>query len=207
MGLYLELRVIIVFGLLFAIIRLWLIKAKGNKNKGKRAPEPSRAWPLIGHRHFLRAAKPQHQAFGAMADKYGPIFCFHIGLRKTFLVSSWDAAKECFTTMDKAFATRPRSLAGKLMGYDHAMFGFSPYGTYWRDVRKLASVELLSNRQLELLNHVRDSEVKLFIKELYGQWIQNGDRPLLVEMKEKYWHLVANVMVSAVAGKFWHRYK
>ena len=93
------------------------------------------------------------------------------------------------------------------MGYDHAMFGFSPYRTYWRDVRKLASVELLSNRQLELLNHVRDSEVKLFIKELYGQWIQNGDRPVLVEMKEKCWHLAANVMVSEVAGKFWHRYK
>ncbi|XP_034681205.1 cytochrome P450 CYP82H23-like [Vitis riparia] len=136
-----------------------------------------------------------------MADKYGPIFCFHIGLRKTFLVSSWDAAKECFTTMDKAFDTRPRSLAGKLMGYDHAMFGFSPYGPYWREVRKLASVELLLNRQLELLNHVRDSEVKLFIKELYGQWIQNGDRPVLVEMKEKCWFLAANVMVSEVAGK------
>ena len=27
------------------------------------------------------------------------------------------------------------------------------------------------------------------------------DRPLLVEMKEKCWHLAANVMVSAVAGK------
>ena len=87
------------------------------------------------------------------------------------------------------------------MGYDHAMFGFSPYGPYWREVRKLASVELLSNRQLELLNHVLDSEVKLFIKELYGQWIQNGDRPLLVEMKKKCWHMAANVMVSAVAGK------
>ncbi|RVW61271.1 Cytochrome P450 CYP82H23 [Vitis vinifera] len=57
-----------------------------------------------------------------MADKYGPIFCFHIGLRKTSVVSSWEVAKECFTTMDKAFATQPRSLAGKLMGYDHAIF-------------------------------------------------------------------------------------
>ncbi|KAL6347923.1 hypothetical protein AAG906_037652 [Vitis piasezkii] len=80
------------------------------------------------------------------------------------------------------------------MGYDHAMFGFSPYGPYWRQVRKLVSVELLLNRQLELLNHVRDSEVKLFIKELYGQWIQNGDRPVLVAMKEKCWFLAANVM-------------
>ena len=44
--------------------------------------------------------------------------------------------------MDKAFATQPRSLAGKLMGYDHAMFGFSPCRAYWRDVRKLASIVL-----------------------------------------------------------------
>ncbi|XP_034681918.1 cytochrome P450 CYP82H23-like [Vitis riparia] len=142
-----------------------------------------------------------------MADKYGPIFCFHIGLRKTSVVSSWEVAKECFTTMDKAFATQPRSLAGKLMGYDHSMFGFSPCRAYCHDVRNLASivldceVELFSSHQLELLNHVRDSEVQLFIKELYGQWIQNGDRPLLVEMKEKCWHLAANVVVSAVAGK------
>ncbi|XP_034681206.1 cytochrome P450 CYP82H23-like [Vitis riparia] len=131
-----------------------------------------------------------------MADKYGPTFCFHIGLRKRM-----------FNYHGQSIFHSTRSLAGKLMGYDQAMFGFSPYGPYWRDVRKLTSVELLSNRQLELLNHVRDSEVKLFIKELYGQRIQNGDRPLLVEMKEKCWHLAANVMVSAVAGKFWHRYK
>ena len=142
MGFYLQLQGIIVFSLLFAIICLWLIKGKGNRNRGKRAPEPSRAWPLIGHLHLLRAGKPQHQAFGAMADKYGPIFCFHIGLRKTSVVSSWEVAKECFTTMDKAFATQPRSLAGKLMGYDHAMFGFSPCRAYWRDVRKLASIVL-----------------------------------------------------------------
>ncbi|RVW58370.1 Cytochrome P450 82C2 [Vitis vinifera] len=59
-------------------------------------------------------------------------------------------------------AMADKSLAGKLMGYDQAMFGFSPYGPYWRDVRKLTSVEPLSNRQLELLNHVRDSELGNF---------------------------------------------
>ena len=107
MGFYLQLQGIIVFSLLFAIICLWLIKAKWNKNTGKMAPEPSQAWPLIRHLHLLRADKPQYQAFGAMADKYGPIFCFHIGLRKTLVVSSYEVATECLTTMDKAFSTRP----------------------------------------------------------------------------------------------------
>ncbi|XP_034681921.1 cytochrome P450 CYP82D47-like [Vitis riparia] len=60
------------------------------------------------------------------------------------------------------------------MGYDQAMFGFSPYGPYWRDVRKLTSVELLSNRQLELLNHVRDSEASLGLDE--GEVLAPGSK-------------------------------
>ncbi|RVW58376.1 Cytochrome P450 CYP82H23 [Vitis vinifera] len=111
--------------------------------------------------------------------------------------------------MDKAFATRPRSLAGKLMGYDHAMFGFSPYGTYWRDVRKLASVELLSNRQLELLNHVRDSEVKLFhqraLQAMDTKW---GQASLGRDEGEVLAHgSKCNGERSSWEMAFWHRYK
>ncbi|KAL6347993.1 hypothetical protein AAG906_037722 [Vitis piasezkii] len=204
MGFSLQPQEITVFGLLATICLLLetALNAKRNKIKeSKRPPEPSGQWPLIGHLHLLGADKLLHRKLGDMADKYGPIFCIHLGFRKALVVSRWELgrSKECFTTMDKAFDTRPRSLAGKLMGYDHAMFGFSPYGPYWREVRKLASVELLLNRQLELLNHVRDSE--FLIKELYGKWARNKDSPALVEMKERFGNLVMNVMVRAIAGK------
>ena len=72
-----------------------------------------------------------------MADKYGPIFCVRLGLKRALVVSGWEVAKECYTTNDKVFATRPRSLAIKLMGYDHGSFVFAPCGPYWSDVRKL----------------------------------------------------------------------
>ncbi|KAL6348028.1 hypothetical protein AAG906_037757 [Vitis piasezkii] len=120
---------ITVFGLLLATICLLLatvFNAKGNKKKGKRPQEPSGRWPIIGHLHLLGADKLLHRTLGDMADKYGPIFCIHLGLRKALVVSSWEVAKECYTTNDKVFATRPRSLAVKLMGYDHAMLGFAP---------------------------------------------------------------------------------
>ncbi|WJZ83775.1 hypothetical protein VitviT2T_003430 [Vitis vinifera] len=204
MGFSLQPQDITVFGLLLATICLLLatvFNAKGNKKKGKRPQEPSGRWPIIGHLHLLGADKLPHRTLGDMADKYGPIFCIHLGLRKALVVSSWEVAKECYTTNDKVFATRPRSLAVKLMGYDHAMLGFAPYGPYWRDVRKLAMVELLSNRQLEMLKHVQDSEVEFLIKELYGQWARNKDSPALVEMKERFGNLVMNVMVRAIAGK------
>ncbi|KAJ9704894.1 hypothetical protein PVL29_003106 [Vitis rotundifolia] len=113
-----------------------------------------------------------------MADKYGPIFCF--------------LAKKCYTTSDKVFATRPRSLAIKLMGYDHGSFVFAPYGPYWCDVRKLAMVELLSNRQLEMHKHS-------FMGN--GQWASNKDGPALAEMKERFGNLSLNVVVRAISGK------
>ncbi|KAM7485745.1 hypothetical protein LguiA_001754 [Lonicera macranthoides] len=58
-----------------------------------------------------------------MADKYGPIFTFKLGIHQVLVVSDSNLAKECLTTNDKAFANRPKSVAVELMGYNYAMFG------------------------------------------------------------------------------------
>ena len=85
MGFSLRPQDIIVFGLLLSTICLLLatvLNAKGNKKKGERPPEPSGRWPLIGHLHLLGADKLLHRTLGDMADKYGPIFCVRLGLKK-----------------------------------------------------------------------------------------------------------------------------
>ncbi|KAK9286448.1 hypothetical protein L1049_014845 [Liquidambar formosana] len=198
-----DFKKIAVLGVLFATC-LWVVvaSARGNKNKGRRPPEPSGAWPFIGHLHLLGANNLLHRTLGAMADTYGPTFSIRIGIRRALVISSWEVARECFTTNDRVFPTRPKSIKVKLMGYDHAMFGFAPYGPYWRDIRKLAVVELLSNRRLELLKHIRDSEVNFFIKDLYEQWRRReSGSPVLVEMKERFGDLAMNIIVRMVAGK------
>ncbi|KAL6348038.1 hypothetical protein AAG906_037767 [Vitis piasezkii] len=103
---------ITVFGLLATICLLLetALNAKRNKIKeGKRPPEPSGQWPLIGHLHLLGADKLLHRKLGDMADKYGPIFCIHLGLRKALVVSRWEVAKECYTTNDKKLTFSPPS--------------------------------------------------------------------------------------------------
>ncbi|KAM0010493.1 putative cytochrome P450 superfamily [Helianthus debilis subsp. tardiflorus] len=84
-------------------------------------------------------------------------------------------AKECFTTNDKAFASRPKSLVSVIMGYDYAMFALSPYGEYWRQVRKLSTVELLSQRRVEMLKHERVSEIRTFMKDIYEACLRNKE--------------------------------
>jgi hypothetical protein len=68
-------------------------------------------------------------------------------------------------------------------------------------MRKIATLELLSNRRLEMLKHVRDSEVDMGIWELYSSRAQNSfGRPLFVELNRWPDELTLNVVVRMVAG-------
>lgn len=112
------------------LVFLWHTKRNrgGSKNKSKEAPIPAGAWPLIGHLHLLGGDDQLlYRTLGTMADQYGPAFNIWLGTRRAFVVSSWEVAKECFTTNDKALASRPTTVAAKHMGYNYAeLLNFSP---------------------------------------------------------------------------------
>ncbi|KDP38433.1 hypothetical protein JCGZ_04358 [Jatropha curcas] len=144
-----------------------------------------------------------------MADKYGPIFSIKTGVHRSLVVSSWELAKECFTTNDKAFANRPNFLAAELMGYNSAMFGFSPYGQYWRVIRKIATVELLSNHRLQSFRHVRESEIKAAMNGIYQLWEENIDynkADMVVKMKQWFGDITLNVIFRIIVGKRYVNY-
>ncbi|KAJ4706762.1 Cytochrome P450 [Melia azedarach] len=175
-------------------------------SKKREAPEAGGAWPLIGHLHLLGGPEPPHRVLGKMADKYGPIFTIKMGVHRTLVVCSWEIAKECLTTNDKVFASRPKTLAMEVLGYNFCMFGFSPYGSFWRQIRKIATLQLLSNYRLEKLKHVRESELKNSLKELYELWNKNNsistsNKPVLVEMKRWFGEITLNMILKVVAGK------
>ncbi|XP_077224286.1 strychnine-10-hydroxylase-like isoform X2 [Tasmannia lanceolata] len=136
-----------------------------------------------------------------MADNSGPAFTIRLGMERAVVVNTWELAKECFTTNDKVLASRPRSAVGKYMGYDFAMIGYAPYGPYWRELRKIAMLEFLSNRKVEALMPVRTMEVDLCIKDLYGLRDQNPGLPVKVEMKQKFEDFTFNALLMMIARK------
>ncbi|TYJ35076.1 hypothetical protein E1A91_A05G212200v1 [Gossypium mustelinum] len=183
--------------------KVLLGREESNAGSSKRmAPEPEGAWPILGHLHLLGGSDQLlYRTLGAMADKHGPAFTIRLGARRAFVVSSWEVVKECFTINDKALASRPTTVAAKHMGYNYAVFGFAPYTPFWREMRKIATLELLSNRRLEMVKHVRISEVEMGIRELYNLCYHNGSIPILVELKQWFEDLTLNVVVRMVAGK------
>lgn len=157
------------------IFLYFIFKKNKNCSTSKQAPEPAGAWPIIGHLPLLGGTDQLlYRTLGAMADNYGPAFNLRLGTRRAFVVSSWEMAKECFTLNDKALASRPTTVAAKHMGYGYAVFGFAPYSPFWREMRKIAMFELLSNRRLDTLKYVQVSEVDMGIQALYKLWVDNN---------------------------------
>ncbi|CAL1410906.1 unnamed protein product [Linum trigynum] len=173
--------------------------------KGKQVPEAGRSWPVIGHLLSLRGAELPHLKFAELADKYGPIFMVRIGLFPYLVVSSSELAKELYTTHDAVISSRPNLTASVILGNNSANFGFSPYGEYWRQMRKITALELLSNRRLDLLKHVRTSEVKAAIKDLYTVWEKSNNRTgsskVRAQMNKWFGDMNLNVILGMVAGK------
>nr|H2DH24.1 RecName: Full=Cytochrome P450 CYP82D47 [Panax ginseng]AEY75221.1 cytochrome P450 CYP82D47 [Panax ginseng] len=83
------------------------------------------------------------------------------------------------------------------------MFAFTPYSSFWVELRKITSLQLLSSRRLELLKHVRISEMEISMKQLYKIWSKkkDGSGRVLVEMKKLFGDLTLNVVLRMVAGK------
>ncbi|KAJ1415240.1 Cytochrome P450 [Sesbania bispinosa] len=192
----------ILVGLVCALI--YHLKKKHSRNtKICSAPQAGGAWPIIGHLHLFRGQQLTHRTLGNMADKHGPIFTIKLGSYKVLVLSSWEMAKECFTVHDKAFSTRPCVASSKLLAYNYAMFGFAPYGPYWREMRKLATIELLSNHRLDLLKNIRTSELEAKIRELYKLWSSEGCPMggVLVDMKQWFGDLMHNIALRMVVGK------
>nr|AGC29951.1 CYP82D61 [Sinopodophyllum hexandrum] len=136
-----------------------------------------------------------------MADKYGPVFKIHLGVQQALVVNNSEIAKECFTTNDRFFLNRTSGVAVKIMSYNYVMFGFAPYGPYWRDMRKIIMLDLLSKRRLQSLKHVWHSEISISSKELYKLWETQKIDFCLVDMKQWLADLTLNMSVKMVVGK------
>lgn len=188
-------------GLLVLVLVLWRMRIITYKARTVSAPAVPGALPLIGHLHLLGGQNPIARTLAAMADKHGPIFFIRFGMKPALVISSSEAVKECFTTNDKILASRPRSSHGQYLGYNYAGFGFAPYGTVWREMRKLAMLELLSARRLETLKNVQVSEVDMLITDLYSLCKNQEQGPVKVVISEWIERLTLNIITKMIAGK------
>ncbi|XP_022154118.1 cytochrome P450 82A3-like [Momordica charantia] len=162
----------------------------------KQAPSPPGAWPIIGHLHLLHNAKLPHHTLGAMADKYGPIFRLQLGCRSALVVSNWEMAKESMCINDAAAVSRPGISGTKHFSYDYAAFGLAPYSPYWREMRKITHLELLSNSRVDQVKNLMFAQIDMSLAELHA-----GSAQIPVEMKRWFGDVIVNMLLKIIIGK------
>ncbi|XP_051151439.1 premnaspirodiene oxygenase-like [Andrographis paniculata] len=156
-------------------------------------PEPWRL-PVVGHLHHIISSLPHH-AFRDLAKKYGPLMHLKLGQVSTIVVSSPEMAKEVLKTVCPACAGRPQSLASKIMWYDYVDIAFSPYGEYWRQMRKICILELLSVKNVRSFENIRKDEASRLIG-----WVRSNSGKT-INLTEKTFMFTSAVTCRAAFGK------
>ncbi|XP_061983088.1 cytochrome P450 726A27-like [Populus nigra] len=83
--------------------------------------------------------------------------------------SDIEAAKEVMKTHEINFVERPHLLAATIQFYNRKDIAFAPYGEYWRQVRKISILELLSAKRVRSFKSIREEEVSNFITSIYSK--------------------------------------
>nr|APU50913.1 premnaspirodiene oxygenase [Fritillaria cirrhosa] len=128
---------------------------------------PPRPWklPLIGSIHYVFNTLPHH-AFHRLAQRHGQIMLVQLGLVDTLVISSPELAAEIMKIQDINFSSRPEIYVPKNLIYGCRDILFSPYGDYWRQIKKIAIVELLSTSRVRSYHSIFEDEISDFVMNI-----------------------------------------
>ncbi|KAI9099596.1 hypothetical protein K1719_024601 [Acacia pycnantha] len=111
------------------------------------------------------------------------------------IVSSPEIAKEVMKTHDQIFANRPKILATEICAYNNSDVAFAPYGNYWRQLRKICTLEVLSSKRVQSFKNIREEDVSMLMKDIdeYEGCVMN--------LSKKISHVTNSIVARAAFGK------
>ncbi|XP_009767392.1 cytochrome P450 71AU50-like [Nicotiana tabacum] len=180
--------------LILALVIYMFHKLLNIKNRKKLPPGPI-GIPILGHLHLI--GKNAHQDLYKLAKKYGPFMYLRLGLVPTIIVSSPETVEKVLKTYDHVFASRPHNEASQYISYGQRNLIFSKYGSYWRNMRKLCTLQLLTSQKVNSYQSSRKEEVYILVKSI-KQAAQDG---VAVDLSAKVSSLNANLSCLMVFGK------
>ncbi|KMS97278.1 hypothetical protein BVRB_7g177230 [Beta vulgaris subsp. vulgaris] len=176
--------------LLLFILYKWLHK---KSTPTKILPPSPPCLPFIGNLHQL-GTYPHHN-LQSLSDQYGELMLIHLGRAPVLIVSSAKAAREIMITHDVTFSNRPISKTGNKLLYNGKDIAAAQYGEYWRQMKSICVLQLLSNKRVRSFRSVREEEIVLMMEKI-GQ-----SSSLVVNLSEMFMTLTNNVICRVAFGR------
>ncbi|XP_027170043.1 cytochrome P450 71D11-like [Coffea eugenioides] len=96
---------------------------------------------------------------------------------------------------DLIFAYSPNLVSANVLFFNSTDIAFSPYGDYWRQLRKICTLELLSSRQIQTFRSIREEEASNMIRSIPSQ------EGLAVNLSTMISSLAFSIVAQAAYGK------
>ncbi|WCJ38662.1 Cytochrome P450 71AU50 [Euphorbia peplus] len=186
------------FTAIFLVVFIFLLQLswrKITKSKKNKLPPGPLGFPIFGHLHLFMNFP--HRALHHLAKRYGSIMHLRLGQVPVVVVSSPQSAELFLKTHDLVFADRPFQAAASYLTYNMKNISGSPYGSYWRNVRKMCATQLLSIQKIDSFRSMRKEEVNLLV-----DYIKEASyRDVVVDLRSKISSLSADMSCRMVFGK------
>lgn len=119
-----------------------------------------------------------------------------LGQVPTIIVSSSSAAEQFLKTHDVVFSSRPKLEATHYLSYGSKGLVFAEYGAYWRNMRKVCTLQLLSASKVESFGPLRQRELKVALESL-KKAVSLGE---VVDVSEFVHGVIADIVYKMVLG-------
>ncbi|XVE50804.1 hypothetical protein DITRI_Ditri01bG0192600 [Diplodiscus trichospermus] len=180
------------FFCLFMVVKI--LKRTTAKRAAIKLPPGPWKLPLIGNMHQLAGSMPHH-ILKDLAKKYGDLMHLQLGEVPIIVVSSAEIAKEVMKKNDIIFSQRPNALVPDILTYNNRGIVFTPCGHYWRQMRKICTMELLCPNRVQSFQSIREEEVSELIKFIA---LNEGST---INLSEKIFSLLYGITARCAFGK------
>ncbi|KAJ3696873.1 hypothetical protein LUZ61_000578 [Rhynchospora tenuis] len=174
---------------------LLLLKLKTNSKPSLRLPPGPWTLPILGSIHHLIGSLP-FRVLRDLSQQHGGLMFLQLGEQPTVVISSPELAREIMKVHDATFATRNPTITVKILTYYGKDVAFTPYGDYWRQVRKICILELLSLKRVQSFRSIREEETVNLI-ELISSLSGDGK---LINLSDKIFSTINDMSFRAVVG-------
>ncbi|KAG5568191.1 hypothetical protein H5410_064794 [Solanum commersonii] len=164
----------------------------------RKSPLLALATPYSSNLHQLGSLP--HRSLHQLSKKYGPVMLLHFGSKPVIVASSVDAARDIMKTHDLVCSNRPKSSIAERLFYGSKDVAFSPYGEYWRQIKSVTVLHLLSNKRVQSYRDIREEETSNMIVKIRQECDSNFSSSV-IDLRDCLCSLTNNIVSRVALGR------